>query len=921
VVRLTAKERVLLHLLDYAKHAEAIEVPLELTQEGIARAAGFDLAHFAEYVRPLVEEHTLKERMAHVKGIRQRRKVYDLTESGRMESVRLREKVREEVVRVRTGNETREATVAQVLAEWKGKVSILSIVRQVAELGVVEPDRLAAPAGLALVCMLSEAPIVEDFVGRREELAALTNETETPRVFVVRGVAGIGKSSLASKACDVLRGKRNLLWRRVRPWDTPQSVLASVGDFLATLGKPGLQAVLTRGEAHRAPEVLASDLPGTRAMLVFDDVHEAKSEVVAALRLLKEAVARAADVRLIVLSQRTVDFYDRRDVALGGLVREIDLGGLSPEDATALLSSGGLGSEAVELGRQVGGHPLFLALLRARSSQPREALHDVKRFVAEAVYGKLSDQERRLMKTASLYEVPVPIETLLSDSTFSQDLVLGLVDRSLMRRVGEDQLGVQDAVRGVFVSFLTAAERDEFGKVAAGQLRELASQAWEAGDAVRTIDYVSNALHLVVSPQDRAFLLELKGDATDRIGELKDAMAAYREALKSTTDRETAVRMHRKMAWALAKRQELGSAIEEVDAGLEALGAGVSVERGWLDLVRARVAALYQEMEEAREHGTAALQTFRGFDEVRGQADALSHLSWIEFDRPGGDISLALSYSTEALELSRRLIDPELMALIRIRMAWYHAVGLGEFETSLRLLASVDATAGTEASIRAHMCRAAVHRRRAEYAAAKGEYDEAIDIARKAYDAVYILNVKGMLTILDREEGRFEGGREAWERLADEYRARRWPFMVLSCLGDAAEAALLEGDIEGFRRLVAELEDPGLSQGMQVERAYVLVLQGIDRLILGDWDSSQQAFEESLRLPHRWRNHGEFLPHFFYGIALRIMGNEREAQVHLGRFRDLVETTEAKGLLTHFPEKRVTGILRAACRTPNRTSA
>ena len=904
----------MLHLLDFAKHADAVEVPPAMTQEGIAQSAGFDLAHYSEYVRPLVEEGLVRERLAHVKGIRQRRKVYDLTDAGRMQAVRLRDRMKAEPVRVRDATGVRESTVGQVLADLQGKVSILGIVRQAAESGVVEPARLAAPARPALVCMLSEAPGVEGFVGRREELAALTNEAEAPRIFVIRGIAGIGKSSLAAKACEVLREKRNLLWRRIRPWDTPQSVLSSVGDFLAALGKPGLQAVLARGEGHRAPEVLTSDIPGTRAMFVVDDLHEAKSEVVAALRLLKEAITRAADVRLVVLTQTAVAFYDRRDVALGGLLQEIDLEGLAPEDAATLLSAEGLSSEAVDFGRQVGGHPLFLALLRARPSQPREALHDVKRFLAEAVYGKLSDQERRLMKIASLFEVPVPVETLLSDSTLSQDLVLSLVDRSLMRHVGEDRFGVHDTVQRVFVSFLSATERDELGRVAAAQLRELASQAWEAGEAVRTIDCVSNALHLETSPQDRAFLLELKGDAADRIGELMDAMAAYREALKSTTDKEATARMHRKMAWALANRRELDSAIAEVEAGLAALDAAASIERGWLGLVRARVAAQYQELEEAREHAAAALQTFRGFDEIRGQANALLALSGIEYDRPGGDLSLSLSYATEARELSRRLADPELAAFICIQMALDHASG-GDAETAIRLLASVDASAGTEANLRAHTTRAMMQRfYRADYAVARAEYDEALDIARRAYDAVTTLVIRGMLTYVAREEGHFEGAREEWQRLADEYRIRRWPHMVLTHLGDAAEAALLEGDIESFRRLVAELDDPGLSQGLQVERPYVLVLQAIDRLIRGDWDSSRKAFEEALRLPHRRRNFGEFLPRFYYGIALRIMGDEREAQEHLGLYLDLVKKSGTKGILNHFPEKRVTEVLQAACR-------
>jgi len=87
-MRLTSKERIVLHLLEYARHAEAAEVPPSMTQEGVTNAAGIDLRHLSQYMHPLIRDGNVRERMAHVTGIRQRRKVYDLTDSGRIIAMR-----------------------------------------------------------------------------------------------------------------------------------------------------------------------------------------------------------------------------------------------------------------------------------------------------------------------------------------------------------------------------------------------------------------------------------------------------------------------------------------------------------------------------------------------------------------------------------------------------------------------------------------------------------------------------------------------------------------------------------------------------------------------------------------------------------------------------------------------------------------
>src|SRR2546430_13870440 len=87
---LTAKERIQLHLFDYSRFSDAYEAPPEVTQEAIARAAGIRVQHVVQYVRPLMADGLVEERLAHVKRSRRRHKTYSLTAKGRSHAPALR---------------------------------------------------------------------------------------------------------------------------------------------------------------------------------------------------------------------------------------------------------------------------------------------------------------------------------------------------------------------------------------------------------------------------------------------------------------------------------------------------------------------------------------------------------------------------------------------------------------------------------------------------------------------------------------------------------------------------------------------------------------------------------------------------------------------------------------------------------------
>ena len=81
-VTLTVGERILLHLLQYTKYFDSFDVPIDVTQDGIAAALRISRAHAALELKKLKSADEVKDRLSHVRKGRTKRKVYFLTPAG-----------------------------------------------------------------------------------------------------------------------------------------------------------------------------------------------------------------------------------------------------------------------------------------------------------------------------------------------------------------------------------------------------------------------------------------------------------------------------------------------------------------------------------------------------------------------------------------------------------------------------------------------------------------------------------------------------------------------------------------------------------------------------------------------------------------------------------------------------------------------
>src|SRR5712691_499363 len=329
---LTVKERTQLHLFDFNRFADAFEAPPEIAQEGIARAVGIRVQHVQQYVKPLISEGLVEERTSHVRGQTRRIKVYFLTERGRSQVATLRSALLKESVPLRGGSgEVHPVPLMAIVQGERRGSTLLELLRELESVGSISE----APKETAtkVVDFTQEAPRVDRFYGREQEVGQVLGALGQVPIVVVVGMAGAGKTALASKILAMFREKRSVFWREVRPWDTALDLALRLSVFLQALGRPGLHGNLMgpgSKSLSRVEELLAADLEGLDPLLVFDDVHDASPDAAAFLAILLRVLKGHKGTSALFLSRTIPDFYSRREVLVERSIVEVTLRGLDP---------------------------------------------------------------------------------------------------------------------------------------------------------------------------------------------------------------------------------------------------------------------------------------------------------------------------------------------------------------------------------------------------------------------------------------------------------------------------------------------------------------------------------------------------------------------------------------------------------------
>jgi tetratricopeptide (TPR) repeat protein len=434
---LTVSERILYHLNSYVKFEDKYEVPFDITQDGISQSCSISRAHAAIELKKLKASGIIEEKLAHVRRGKARRKTYFLTQAGKVKGAKVVQYVKDNDIKPMVD----ASKVAPELSSSKAKSAKRS----------------------------SELPSVKMFLGREKELKEARELLESPmlRVLTIKGIAGIGKTTLAAKLCTETKDQR-VFWYTSRPWDGVKTLEDALSKFFYDNGSRKLSSYLSSGavELGELSFLLNEELSENGYTFVFDDVDGSES-LQGFLRMFRLSSGNA---KIIVTAESEPTFYSDEDIVARREVAEMDLGGLDVKSALVLLKGRGIdGPIAEELVKATNGHPLSLEMVTA--STPTEARYQVSKFLENKFYSGIPEAERSLLQYASVFQRPFPVEAIPKELRPARK-------HSMLREVSPGRFEVHASLREFAYSSMTPEERARWQSAAAdyylrsGELRE-----------------------------------------------------------------------------------------------------------------------------------------------------------------------------------------------------------------------------------------------------------------------------------------------------------------------------------------------------------------------------------------------------------------------------------------------------------------
>jgi len=515
--KITVEDKILLHLFKNPIRPESFEAPMSLSQVGISKVIGVRRSHVSHAAKRLKDKGHIKEKIAHILGVKRRRKVYYLSSEGFEKA----KKIHETVEDTHIGFVNKDGVRSEQSIKHIQRMTSLSIIEIINE---IEGDTfdyarfLKKEEESSFVKQVIRAPKIRKFVGRSHEIHKIKGWiSENDKNFVlIYGIAGIGKTSLTLKITEDLYKEMNVLWFRIREWDDLADILEILAGFMESMGKDTLNQYLKETDEVKisdVSEILEQDLYESNSVMFFDDAHKIYPEFISditysrglspqfkeggeldyapsldlpleAVRLGGSYIRSVVDTKLIqffamlvellsktrgcsvVASSRFIlPFYNRHTVMVQRSVAELFLEGLKMESTGKMIH--GLREEDIkELYDITKGHPLFLELY-ALSGAGGWKTRNIREYIKSEIIATLSEKEKNLLSRICVYRHPVPPDAFVPDDV-TYDTIDSLVTKSFLKEVAQDHFDVHDIIKSFLYNRLSPKEKGENHGLAEG---------------------------------------------------------------------------------------------------------------------------------------------------------------------------------------------------------------------------------------------------------------------------------------------------------------------------------------------------------------------------------------------------------------------------------------------------------------------
>ncbi len=719
----TVEKRLLLYLKEYLRYNDKFEVPVDITQEGIAEALGIRQHHVSRAITTLVDNGMVYERTAHIKGKKRRRKAYFLTQESIPYLEELEQEIGSQTVTVKTGSgELRDMTVTKICSELKAIYSVEPTLFELTNTIITDGEAdltknysFLNRSASAVVVRRGEVPVVTAFIGREEEIKLIHRFSKSTEktVLAIYGLAGIGKTTLAARVCHDEK-ERSMFWYPCNEWTTTWHILEELRHFTADMKGENevVEADQTRDVNSWVGKV-AGDLNKQDALIVLDDVHKLNNEAQSVLRLLLAAL-KGGSSNTILLGRYKPKLYSRQDTLEGAHVMEMELKGIDIKTAKRFVHSKGMDDKTFKrLYTVTKGHPLALKLLG------RDGKHNVASsftdFLEEEVLSDLSADQIELLKLVSVFRQPIqPDPELLGDLDYEQ--MKKLQSRYILLGFPDGSVSLHDALRSLFnkriasrssvsyhkkavtyyTNFLDTKQEDEISEEDQHQASarvEMSYHQLRAGDNEGAYKTLRTHMDAIKEEKrfDAVFILKdlarqqmkpvvlvnvhvMAGDLLFLQNDLKAAKKEYQHALRNI-DRANAkvedktkhkldpIPIYSKLGRVTDAEREYSQTVKHTQATLK-IYEDRGDKRGMAKALN-NLGLAYRNMgalDRSLRFYKKSIAVLRDLSELKGQAMTMTNVSDVYHLK--GDNRRAIQYIDRALDICTQMKEPKLEAEI-----------------------------------------------------------------------------------------------------------------------------------------------------------------------------------------------------------------------------------------------------------------
>lgn len=490
------------------------------------------------------------------------------------------------------------------------------------------------------------------------------------RLIFIGGEAGVGKTALVSRFCDLARGRARVLRGVCDALSTPRP-LGPLLDIAASVGGE-LDRLLSTGASRDAVfrsalNELSNGL--TPTVMVIEDVQWADQATIDLIRFLGRRIEPARAMLLLTYRDDETGPSHPIRVALGDLAttpttRRLNLMPLSEDGIAAMIAQHSAQNrfEPAALHRLTGGNPFFASEVLA-GEQESGAVPATIRDAVLARISRLPPEEREALDAAAVADNPFTASLLEEITGLALTALETALASGMLTVNGNRMISFRHelARTAIYDAIPPARRRDLHARVLAalqsmpaydGAWSQLASHAELAGNGAVVLQTAPEAAKRAASlrahreaaaqyarahrfsstlpARDRADLLEslayecyLTGEFEDAIRHQREALAIWRAAGDTLREGE-GLRWISRFSWFTGRTGDAVAAADEALAVLEPLPPGRELAMALSN--RSQLYMLADENHLAILWGMRAIAFAKTLDEVEIHIHALTNV-------------------------------------------------------------------------------------------------------------------------------------------------------------------------------------------------------------------------------------------------------------------------------------------------------